>query len=629
MSKIDGDSYVFTQTTTTSSKPDFTEVNTDQIIEDYIHVNDPNNCEVRVTETITPQTETSIDSDGIVHTTTVWQDQKQIEVINHPTPEKDFGSDNDTPSPSQPSQKGNIWEIHQKQISNILNQIAQSVLHPLNDLLYEKRSVCLGHKVYNDSEIKGKNKRRLIQKLSEVLVQKYTSDSENYKDCITSCTGLDDDNPKTRFSAVAYHVDNHKECKRFEVQFFPLHNSGEVTSSPVGQEGIVKKCLGHVKYLYSFPEISNALAALRKLSHQMLERYKSQGSYKNEPEGYLKTHSFKRQATPNPQRDLFIFFQHQDNHDDCSQHCYIPAIALQNKEPSQVKEGDQNGLLYHIKDALWSSVKKFFKSPSPDPSNIPTVAQRNQIDRFWSETKTEIIDGRGTPEAFAELKEFMIDDPILAAQAHFEKSIVECKPIVVGQKEFDNCRVFGVNGMNTSEESAQEQALAMSDALNGHNVHWIYNASQSFAQDAIESRRNINNVATEASYLLLEEITEYFNNSSPESIAYIQCHSQGTAMVKNTVLMLPEGDRARVSVLAIAPSAYINVPGLEDIQHYASRWDFVPLIDKLGMQQAGDTLEILAPAKDASIWDHAVSSPTYKKVKDDWYKEIHKSHAKN
>ncbi len=91
--------------------------------------------------------------------------------------------------------------------------------------------------------------------------------------------------------------------------------------------------------------------------------------------------------------------------------------------------------------------------------------------------------------------------------------------------------------------------------------------------------------------------------------------------------MLPEEDRARVSVLAIAPSAYINVPGLEDIQHYASRWDFVPLLDKLGMQLAGDTLKILAPAKDASIWDHAVSSPTYKKVKEDFYNDILENHV--
>ncbi len=545
MSTINGDNYVFTQNTTTSNEPDFSDVNKDSIVEefgDYIHSDDPNDYEIHTNETINSRTETTVDNEGVVHTSTVWDDHKQIEIINHPTSNESdssvtgFEADNDCPTPNQPLQRGTIWEIHQKTISNILNQIAQSELYVLNNLHYEKRHVCLGHKVYDDCEIKGKNQRRRIQELSEKVLKKYNSDSENYKECVTSCTGIDDDNPKVRFAAVAYHVNDHRKCDYFEIQFFPILNEGETTYTPIGQGDMVKKCLGHVEHLCSFPDNTRALAALREFSHQKLEHFKSHGDYKNESQGYLKTHTFKRQGPPYPQNDLFIFFQHKDDHENCGRCCHVPQTSLQSEEPAYIeeykKETDQNSLLYRMKDALWSSLKMFSKYMHPDPSHVLTLTARQQVDRFWSETKVEIIDGRGTPEALAQLKEFMIEDPKLAAMAHFEKSIVDCKPIVVGQKEFENCRVFGVNGMNTSEESAQEQALAMSDALNGHNVHWIYNASQSKLQDAAESRRNINNIATEASYLLLDKVTEYLNNSSPESIAYIQCHSQGTAMVK-------------------------------------------------------------------------------------------------
>ncbi len=87
----------------------------------------------------------------------------------------------------------------------------------------------------------------------------------------------------------------------------------------------------------------------------------------------------------------------------------------------------------------------------------------------------------------------------------------------------------------------------------------------------------------------------------------IVCHSQGAAITRNVLVQLPPEIRKRISVLAVAPAAYIDRYLCGNVVHLVSDWDFiVPWIDKAGRERC---------KKSQGPWwkmDHSFNSPTYR-----------------
>lgn len=665
--------YIFTTTTYYDNKPDQWGGNTDDILDKYSDLINQNNSTINVSHEAYPEPTVYKDTDGIEHPGMRWRDVATIEIVNHQTDDDNpayipFSPPGrwDDPGPVAGNQRKLAPDqVHKKRIQKILNYILQMELAPYMDELFDKKKICKGHTVLNGAEYHGRNKNNRVKRDSSNIIYRYESDTANYKKCVTHTTGINDGNPRVRMSAVAYHVDNHVGCDCFGYEFFQKGANGSVELPDIENETI-KKCIGHFELVTSIPTDDNTHPALQFLAAQILEYYRSHLDYKNEQEGYLKTHVWSRQARTETQ-DLYAFYQHKDNHEPCDHCVFLPAGIVRGKgssipppnEPaksiptkdllpqelnetkkelllvqqslqqlnflmSQEMDLDSLGLTQLIGQAAHFAYTSLFGGRDPKE-------QWAENKQFWSSINQKVRDGRGLEQLLGILRFYNLDEEYVhdipeIGMATPQDFTNQSKAFDLGKPELRGCRVFMVNGMNTHEEKARAQAEQMSQALGGANVHAVYNATQNPALDIIESARNLFLTATEASYILRDELLEYFENCNPDDVAYIKCHSQGAIMVRNTLLMLPPEIQSRIQVLAIAPAAYINIPEVKKVNHIASEWDFVHKFDQAGLQAAGENLTILPPAENASRWDHAENSPTFDESKNTWYREIKKHH---
>jgi hypothetical protein len=127
----------------------------------------------------------------------------------------------------------------------------------------------------------------------------------------------------------------------------------------------------------------------------------------------------------------------------------------------------------------------------------------------------------------------------------------------------------------------------------------------------------LNYIATEPVKQLHKMWDEFFDNSSIDSRFLMVGSSQGIIHLRNALLDYSEDRRRRISVVAIAPAAYVYKRTCRRIKHYrtASKWrDFIPRIDRLGIKREYETIEGLISHTDSPYFDHYINSSTYKSV---------------
>lgn len=221
----------------------------------------------------------------------------------------------------------------------------------------------------------------------------------------------------------------------------------------------------------------------------------------------------------------------------------------------------------------------------------------------------------GLEEVFARVNYYSMnpegDSLAFSPQDFMVKSIA----IDIGIKELKNGGILNVNGILNSFKEAERAARKFSLLGDHVRIKGIYNASNGFKNDILESLFNLLYISTPPVELLKEQILDYFEKNGLEKRLLIQCHSQGAAITRNALMQLPPQIRNRISVLAISPAAYIDREICGDVKHVVSDRDWiVPYIDKAGLERCIDTVTFLKSKKPFSFLDHGIESPTFQEV---------------
>jgi hypothetical protein len=104
----------------------------------------------------------------------------------------------------------------------------------------------------------------------------------------------------------------------------------------------------------------------------------------------------------------------------------------------------------------------------------------------------------------------------------------------------------------------------------------------------------------------------YFDNDRTGA-PYLQFgHSQAAAHIRNALEMYAPERRKRISLVMVAPLAYVSPEICRDVRHYVSKGDFIPFLDVEGRKRCKDTITYLDPHPSANFHDHDFMSPTYR-----------------
>ena len=172
-----------------------------------------------------------------------------------------------------------------------------------------------------------------------------------------------------------------------------------------------------------------------------------------------------------------------------------------------------------------------------------------------------------------------------------------------------------VNGMDNDFECAKASAEYLSRLAGGYCVHAVFNATHGIRVDTIECNLGLNYIATEPVRLIHKMWNSFFDKSSASAKFLMVCHSQGAIHVRNALLDYPPELRDRITVVAIAPGAYIYQQTCAQVSHYrnASKWrDLIPRIDRKGIARSRETIVDLISHPNAGLHDHAFISLTYR-----------------
>lgn len=175
-------------------------------------------------------------------------------------------------------------------------------------------------------------------------------------------------------------------------------------------------------------------------------------------------------------------------------------------------------------------------------------------------------------------------------------------------------KAFFVNGIANSLSNADASAKIMAKLSGGIEITGIYNGSQGVWADLQECFLHYNFNSTEPVKQLVDQIISYFEDHDEEHQILITCHSQGALITRNALIQLPPHIRNRISIVAVAPAAYIDRNLCGAVVHLVSKWDWlIPQIDRAGRERCKDTTIVLE-RKGWSLldpFDHSFESKTY------------------
>ena len=180
--------------------------------------------------------------------------------------------------------------------------------------------------------------------------------------------------------------------------------------------------------------------------------------------------------------------------------------------------------------------------------------------------------------------------------------------------------IFFINGINNTFEETQNSAQAISALAEGSNIHGTYSPTKGFFKDGVGYFKKFKRPRGSSTKALKNQIDNHLLEY-PDQPILIVCHSNGAVITKKALSLLDEESRKKVSVVAIAPGAFIPEDLCQSVHHYESEHDFVPRLDKKGRKKAKKNIITLKKHPKAPLFDHSFVSPTYKEALEE---EIHK-----
>lgn len=179
------------------------------------------------------------------------------------------------------------------------------------------------------------------------------------------------------------------------------------------------------------------------------------------------------------------------------------------------------------------------------------------------------------------------------------------------------------NGIMNNYQTCQENVLHMAKLAN-HNVTTVHAASYGLGWDLTLAAAGRCGIASEATQSLLETWNNFFD-ACPNGYVCHTTHSRGAIYTRNALLSYPPHLRERISVVAIAPAAFIEKRLCERVIHFVSR-DIVPFTDPIGMIRNWDTIRFISPSPSASWLDHNSISDTYIPGLQEFYQNCEMEH---
>ncbi len=170
------------------------------------------------------------------------------------------------------------------------------------------------------------------------------------------------------------------------------------------------------------------------------------------------------------------------------------------------------------------------------------------------------------------------------------------------------------NGIKNTLADALESGNELSELAGGHEVDVVYNPSGGLTNDISRYFRSRNYYASRVVPVLHKTWDNFFDENG-EDARYLQVgSSEAIVNIRNALMSYNHERREQITVLAIAPSAYIDRKYCKRAIHYTSQNDFVYLLDRDGMKRNASSLHILKKHENASFFDHSFCSPTFTKV---------------
>ncbi|MFZ0564607.1 MAG: RHS repeat-associated core domain-containing protein [Chlamydiales bacterium] len=171
-----------------------------------------------------------------------------------------------------------------------------------------------------------------------------------------------------------------------------------------------------------------------------------------------------------------------------------------------------------------------------------------------------------------------------------------------------------INGVNNDFQNAKKSAEYLSRLAGGYCVHAVYNATHGARADLLECKLGLSYIATEPVRLLHRIWNNFFEKNSASARFLMVCHSQGAIHMRNALLDYPPELRERITVVAIAPAAYLYQEACAHVVHIRNESiirDFVPYLDSKGAERVCETIVNVKSHPDASRFDHSFISHTY------------------
>lgn len=200
-----------------------------------------------------------------------------------------------------------------------------------------------------------------------------------------------------------------------------------------------------------------------------------------------------------------------------------------------------------------------------------------------------------------------------------------------GFKNIFNYAISFTNGIMNSAQDAYESAKMISDMAGGCFVTFVHNASTDVFTALIRCSLELYfHVNTKAVITLELELRRLLENTSEWFKTLQNCHSEGVIIMRNALRRLEPALRNKIIVAAYCPGGYIDSDLAYQVTHYVSNRDLVPWLDIFGRIRCRDTIVVLEAHKDAPLFDHSFSSPTFSKsiekeirdyLKTDWSKK--------
>lgn len=174
-------------------------------------------------------------------------------------------------------------------------------------------------------------------------------------------------------------------------------------------------------------------------------------------------------------------------------------------------------------------------------------------------------------------------------------------------------------GINNTTTDVPKSANHVNNLSGENHVAVVLEPTQGFFKDVYDYfHRTFFGGSCSAEQRLHEEWNRVLSQNPNATLLQI-CHSRGCTNVRNALQTYDPELRKRISVLAIAPGAYIDQELCRDVTHVVCEHDIVPRLDRSGRQMAmGQNTVQRISDHNRKFWDfsmhHSFTDPIYERA---------------